>query len=74
MCSSDLDAKPSPQQTQDLATIINLCGAGPGLAYARRGFQLADGERCGDHLVSGYLGRVNAMKREFKRLAASSTN
>jgi hypothetical protein len=65
------DAKPSPQQTQDLATIIHLCGAGPALAYARRGFQMPDSERCGDHLVSGYLGRVNAMKREFKRLASS---
>jgi len=64
------DAKPNAQQKQDLATIIHLCGAGPALAFARRGFQVADGERCGDHLVSGYLGRVNAMKREFKRLAA----
>jgi hypothetical protein len=30
------------------------------------------GERCGDHLVSGYVARVNAMKREFVRLAADS--
>jgi hypothetical protein len=64
------DAKPSQQQKQDLATMIHLCGAGPALAFARHGFQLSDGERCGDHLVSGYLGKVNAMKREFKRLAA----
>jgi hypothetical protein len=28
------------------------------------------GERCGDHLVAGYLARVNAMKRQFARLAA----
>jgi hypothetical protein len=68
------DAKPNPQQKQDLATIIHLCGAGPASAFARRGFQLADGERCGDHLVSGYLAKVNAMKREFKRLAAGSPN
>ena len=68
------DAKPNPQQKQDLATIIHLCGAGPALGYARRGFQLADGERCGDHLVAGYLAKVNAMKRQFQRLAAGSAN
>jgi Transglycosylase SLT domain len=64
------DAKPNAQQKQDLATIIHLCGAGPALAFVRRGFQVAEGERCGDHLVSGYVSRVSAMKREFKRLAA----
>ena len=64
------DAKPNAQQKQDLATIIHLCGAGPALGFVRRGFQVADGERCGDHLVSSYLGRVNAMKRQFQRLAA----
>ena len=68
------DAKPNPQQKQDLATMIHLCGAGPALGYVRRGFQLADGERCGDHLVAGYLARVNAMKRQFQRLAAGSAN
>jgi hypothetical protein len=68
------DAKPNAQQKQDLATIIHLCGPSPALAFARRGFQAADGERCGDHLVSGYLGRVNAMKREFKRLGADNAN
>jgi hypothetical protein len=67
-------AKPNARETQDLATIIHLCGAGPALAFARRGFQVADGERCGDHLVSFYLGKVNAMKREFKRLAADNAN
>lgn len=64
------DAKPSAQQKQDLATIIHLCGAGPATAYARRKFQLIAGERCGDHLVAFYLARVNAMKRQFLRLAA----
>ena len=64
------DAKPNPQQKQDLATLVHLCGAGPALAFARRGFKPDDGDRCGDHSVAGYLGRVNAMKREFKRLAA----
>lgn len=67
------DVKPSPQQKQDLATIIHLCGAGPATAYARRKFQMMAGERCGDHLVAFYLARVNAMKRQFVRLAAGDS-
>lgn len=58
------------QQKQDLAALIHLCGAGAGNAFARRGFRLTAGQRCGDHDVRGYLARVNAMKRQFERLAA----
>lgn len=65
------DVKASAQQKQDLAAFIHLCGAGPAAAYARRKFQMIAGERCGDHLVAGYLARVNAMKRQFQRLAAN---
>jgi hypothetical protein len=57
-------------QKQDLAAIIHLCGAGPGDAYARRGFRLTPGQKCGDHDVKGYLAGVNAMKRQFARMAA----
>jgi hypothetical protein len=57
------------QQKQDLAAIIHLCGAGPGDAYARSGFKLTPGQKCGDHDVRGYLGGVNAMKRQFSRMA-----
>lgn len=57
------------QQKQDLAAMIHLCGAGAGDAYAKRGFRLTAGQRCGDHDVRGYLARVNAMKRVFERLA-----
>ncbi|WP_439356838.1 transglycosylase SLT domain-containing protein [Bradyrhizobium sp. DASA03007] len=64
------DVKASPQQRQDLAAFIHLCGAGPATAYARRKFQMLAGERCGDHLVAAYVARVNAMKRQFQRLAA----
>jgi hypothetical protein len=59
------------QQKQDLAAIIHLCGGGPGDAYARRGFKLTPGQKCGDHDVRGYLLQVNAMKRQFTRLAAA---
>lgn len=58
------------KQRQNLATLIHLCGAGAGNAYARRGFRLLPGERCGDHDARGYLLRVDAMKRVFARLAA----
>ncbi len=68
------DVKPSPQQKQDLAAFIHLCGAGPATAYARRHFQMISGERCGDHLVAAYLSGVNAMKRQFLRLAADGRN
>jgi hypothetical protein len=58
-------------QKQDLAAVIHLCGARPGDAYAGRGFRLTPGQRCGDHVVSGYLAQVSAMKRQFARLAAA---
>jgi len=59
------------RQQQDLAAIIHLCGAGAGNAYARRGFRLTTGQRCGDHDPGRYLAQVNALKRQFVRLAAS---
>lgn len=68
------DVKTSPQQKQDLAAFIHLCGARPATAYARRHFQMVAGERCGDHLVATYVAKVDAMKREFLRLAADGSN
>ena len=61
------------QQKQDLAAIIHLCGVGPGDAYARRGFRLTPAQKCGDHDVKGYLGQVNAMKRQFARMAGDQS-
>jgi hypothetical protein len=63
-------AKSSLQQRQNLAAVIHLCGAGAGDAYARRGFRFRRGQRCGDHNASRYLAAVNALKRQFARLAA----
>ena len=65
-------ATPSLQHKQDLAAVIHLCGAGAGETYAKRGFRLTPGQRCGDHDVRAYLGRVNGMKRLFARLASDS--
>jgi hypothetical protein len=59
-------------QQQDLAAIIHLCGAGAGDGYARRGFRLTPRQRCGDHDAAQYLARVNFLKREFARLAATT--
>ena len=61
----------SPQQKQDLAAFIHLCGARPARAFARRGFHVMADERCGDHLATAYLAKVNGMKRQFLRLAAN---
>jgi hypothetical protein len=60
----------TPQQKQDLAAVIHLCGAGAGEAYAGRGLKLPDAQRCGDHEVRGYIARVGAMQRVFTLLAA----
>ncbi|HET9700060.1 MAG TPA: transglycosylase SLT domain-containing protein [Burkholderiales bacterium] len=65
-------SRATQQQKHDLAAVIHLCGAGAGEGYARRGFRLTPGQRCGDHDVRGYLARVNAMKRQFARLAGES--
>jgi hypothetical protein len=59
------------KQKQDLAALIHLCGAGAGDGYARRGFHLAPGQRCGDHDARQYLAQINALRRQFARLAAA---
>jgi hypothetical protein len=41
-------------------------------AFARRGFRLIAGERCGDHDVATYLAEVNAMQREFLRFGVET--
>jgi hypothetical protein len=61
----------SLQHRQQMAVVAHLCGAGAADAYAKRGFRLSAGQRCGDQDVRAYLGRVNAMKRTFERLARS---
>ena len=60
------------QQKRELAAIIHLCGASSAKAFARRGFHLIMGERCGDHDVAAYLAQINAMMRKFLRLAADN--
>lgn len=64
-------AKVNARQLQDLAALIHLCGGRVARAFARNGFHLAAGQRCGDHSATQYLASVNAMMRQFRRLAAS---
>jgi hypothetical protein len=63
-------AKATLQQQQNVAALIHLCGPGVAVAYARRGFAPASGQRCGAHDVRSYLARVNEMRRTFARLDA----
>jgi hypothetical protein len=53
------------KQKQNLASVIHLCGAGAGRAYAARGLRLTPRQRCGDHDVKDYLARINALKHRF---------
>jgi hypothetical protein len=64
-------AKVSLRQRQDLAAVIHLCGSGAGRVFARSGFRFSRSQRCGDHDARRYLARVNAVKRQFTRLAAA---
>jgi hypothetical protein len=57
-------------QKQQLAAILHLCGAGPASEFARHGFRLAPGKRCGDHDPAAYLARVDKLRQQFQRLAA----
>jgi len=56
-------------QQQRLAAVIHLCGASAGARYARRGFDVQAGQRCGDHPVGAYLARLEKARRVFAQLA-----
>jgi hypothetical protein len=64
-------SKPNSEHKQELASTIHLCGVGAANALAQRGFRLILGERCGEHDITTYLARVQAMEREFLRLATN---
>lgn len=65
--------RPTQTQQQDLAALIHLCGAGAGRSYAARDFRLTTHQRCGDHLVSGYLDRVRTFTRQFLRYSSQGS-
>jgi len=55
---------------QDLAALIHLCGAGAGIAHARRGLSATRGLRCGSHDAFPYVARVRAAQARFRALGA----
>ena len=65
--------KVSLGRKQNLAAVIHLCGPGAGNSYAKRGFRLTSSQRCGDHKVARYLKKVNMLKKQFEKLAATGT-
>jgi hypothetical protein len=67
---TSMSRKASIAQKQDLAAVIHLCGVRGGELFARNGFRVSAGQRCGEHDLRVYLVQVNAMKRAFARLSA----
>jgi hypothetical protein len=63
-------ADAAPRDAQRLAAVIHLCGRERGIAFARRGFRVSPGERCGEHDLAAYVGRVEALRDAFARLGA----
>ncbi|MBV9344504.1 MAG: lytic transglycosylase domain-containing protein [Gammaproteobacteria bacterium] len=61
--------RPPPRETERLATLVHLCGPAVAAAYARRGYQLGVGERCGAHDPRAYLKRIGLLRAQFARLA-----
>jgi hypothetical protein len=61
----------TPEQKQQLAAVIHLCGAAAGESYARRGFRPGEKQRCGDHDLGRYLARLDVTLRVFKALAGA---
>jgi hypothetical protein len=65
------DIKATLAHKQELAAVIHLCGLAKGDAFARRGFRLAVGERCGAQDLRGYLLQIENLRRTFGALAAA---
>jgi hypothetical protein len=58
-------------QKQELAAVIHLCGLARGDAFARRGFRLDIGERCGPYDLRAYLLQIENLRQRFGALAAA---
>lgn len=59
------------EQKQTLAALIHLCGPGAARRQMRSGITTATEMRCGDHSAASYLAKVEAMRREFAKIAAA---
>ncbi len=56
----------SPDERRALAAVIHLCGPQHGATFAARGFCPLRGERCGEHDLRSYLGRVRILVAAFE--------
>jgi hypothetical protein len=65
--------RPNTRQKERLAAVVHLCGKQRGAAFARNLFRTHPGERCAAHSVSGYISRLEFMKRRFARLRRSGS-
>jgi hypothetical protein len=63
-----------PQPFADAATVTIAALTTPNVIVCVGTAKLASRKRCGDHLVAAYLAKVNAIKRQFLRLAANGRN
>ena len=62
--------RPSLAERDRLAAIVHLCGPERAVAFARRGYRLTRGERCGEQDVAAYLARVELYTALFASHAA----
>jgi hypothetical protein len=56
------------ERERRLVAVIHLCGRSRGAEFARRGFTILPGERCGEQDLARYVARVEAYAREFGRM------
>jgi hypothetical protein len=63
--------RPTPERQRRLAAVVHLCGRARGTEFARRGFWILPGERCGEHDVAEYVARVERLTHTFERLRAA---
>ncbi len=62
----------SPERKRRLAAVVHLCGRERGAGFARRGFWILPGERCGEHELARYVARVEAYAATFGRVAVTA--
>jgi len=62
----------SPERKQRLAAVVHLCGRERAASFARRGFWIVPGERCGDHDLARYVARVEVYAATFRRVAVTA--
>lgn len=65
---SGMKAQPSLLQKRRTAAIIHLCGSTVAERFARGGFKVSRGQKCGDHSTAAYLRQVEGYQTTFEKL------